>query len=139
MVRKILLVVGLMLGLSLGFAVAANAAAAEAAEVEGSGRLWIRGIGHAEVHGNGAADISVRALSFLPEIARKDSVPGHLSRDGNAPGQQFDALLKHVRAFLCIDTYTYRIRVSHSPCRVGKRFLWLVPARSEDLVVYYGS
>jgi hypothetical protein len=60
MKRKVLLLVGLMLVLSLGFAVAA-----EAAEIEGSGRLWARGIGYAEVHGNGAVDISVHGTGTI--------------------------------------------------------------------------
>jgi hypothetical protein len=60
MMRKVLVSVGLMLVLSLGFATAASAA-----EIEGCGRLWARGIGYAEVHGNGAVDISVRGTGTI--------------------------------------------------------------------------
>jgi hypothetical protein len=65
MVRKVLLLVGLMLVLSLGFAAAASAATADASDVEGSGRLWAKGIGYAEVHGNGAVDISVHGTGTI--------------------------------------------------------------------------
>ncbi|MGD2205393.1 MAG: hypothetical protein PVH17_01325 [Anaerolineae bacterium] len=50
--NKILVVVSLVMVLSLGFAVAA-----EAAELEGSGRLWAKGAGYAELHGDGVVDI----------------------------------------------------------------------------------
>lgn len=65
MVRKVFLLVGLMLVLSLGFATAASAVTAEEAEVEGSGRLWAKGIGYAAVHGNGAVDISVHGTGTI--------------------------------------------------------------------------
>jgi hypothetical protein len=55
MKSRIWLVAGLLLVLSLGLTVTV-----QADEVEGSGHLWAKGIGYAEVHGNGAVDISVR-------------------------------------------------------------------------------
>ena len=81
MVRKVLLLVGLILVLSLGFA-----ASATAAEVEGSGRLWARGVGYAEVHGNGAVDISVHGTgTILVKGAEVLRAEGH-GRRWDLPG-----------------------------------------------------
>lgn len=52
MKRKLLVVLSLLLVLSLGSAVAA-----EAAEFEGTGKLWAKGAGYATVQGNGVVDI----------------------------------------------------------------------------------
>jgi hypothetical protein len=53
MKRKMWMVLGLLLVLSLGLTTVA-----QAAEVEGSGRLWAKGVGYAHVHGRGVVDIS---------------------------------------------------------------------------------
>ena len=85
MVRKGLLLVGLMLVLSLGFVASAAAAADEAAAVEGSGRLWARGIGYAEVHGNGAVDITVHGIGtilVLTGITRRQDVKRSATKPG---------------------------------------------------------
>jgi hypothetical protein len=80
MVRKVLLLVGLMLVLSLGFVAVADAA------VEGSGRLWARGVGYAEVHGNGAVDISVHGTgTILVQGAEVLRAEGH-GRRWDLPG-----------------------------------------------------
>ncbi len=52
MKRKTLLTLSLLLVLSLGFT-----AVAAAEEVEGTGKLWAKGVGYAEVHGDGQVDI----------------------------------------------------------------------------------
>ena len=86
MVRKVLLLVGLMLVLSLGFTAAASAAAAEADAVEGSGRLWAKGIGYAEVHGNGVVDVSVHGTgTILVKGAEVLRAEGH-GRRWDLPG-----------------------------------------------------
>jgi ferric-dicitrate binding protein FerR (iron transport regulator) len=60
MKRKILGMVSLLVVLTLGFA-----AVAEAAEVEGSGRLWARGAGYAEIHGSGVVPIAGHGVGMV--------------------------------------------------------------------------
>jgi hypothetical protein len=60
MKRKVLVVVSLLLILSLGTAVVA-----EAAEVEGRGRLWAKGIGYAEIHGSGVVNIEAHGAGTV--------------------------------------------------------------------------
>lgn len=50
--RRVLVLVSLLLLLSLGFT-----AAAEAAEVEGTGRIWAKGAGYARIKGDGVVNI----------------------------------------------------------------------------------
>lgn len=52
MKRTVLVMVSLLLILSLGTPVVAKAA-----EIEGRGWLWAKGIGYAEIHGSGIVDI----------------------------------------------------------------------------------
>jgi hypothetical protein len=60
MKRKISVVFALLVVSSLGLAVVA-----EAAEVEGRGRLWAKGAGYAEVHGDGVIDISAHGIGTV--------------------------------------------------------------------------
>jgi hypothetical protein len=57
MKRKLWIMVGLLLVLSLGWTAAAEA---QGMTVDGSGKLWAQGAGYAEVHGHGVVDIAAR-------------------------------------------------------------------------------
>jgi len=57
---KILVAVGLMLVLILGFVPGAQAEA-----VEGTGRIWAKGVGYAEIHGRGVVDISAHGVGTV--------------------------------------------------------------------------
>jgi hypothetical protein len=50
--HKVLVMVSLLLVLSLGFTVVA-----EAAQIEGTGRVWAKGAGYAKIKGDGVANI----------------------------------------------------------------------------------
>ncbi len=60
MQRKIVAVLSLVLILSFGFTLVA-----EAAEVAGTGTLLARGAGYAEVHGDGVLDIAARGVGVV--------------------------------------------------------------------------
>ena len=59
MKRKLLVMVSLLLVLSLGWTVAAEA---QGMTVDGTGKLWAKGAGYAKVHGHGVVDIAARGV-----------------------------------------------------------------------------
>ena len=61
MKRKALLILSLLLVLSLGWVAAAGAQGL----TEGSGRLWAKGVGYAQVHGSGEVDIDAHGAGTV--------------------------------------------------------------------------
>ena len=61
MKRKVWMVLSLLLVLSLGFAAVAEAQSL----TRGSGRVWAKGVGYAEVHGNGQVDIEAHGVGTV--------------------------------------------------------------------------